>query len=245
MKIYAATQKGPAKGENEDRILAGTTIISDGFFCGDLASGIVAIADGVGGNNAGAVASQMVCEMLSSVVVPTPDRLLELNRALIERGRSNPALQGMATTLTGIFLSESQQPFLFHVGNTRVYAIRANGYLRQLTEDDTVVQYLVKAGKLSAEEAESYPARNEITSCMGGGKEELFQLKTAELARPFGKYLLTSDGVHEALILDDIEGIIADSNCSWATAVSTLISSARENGSSDDCSAVIIELDAM
>lgn len=241
MKIYAVTQKDPSKAENEDRILVGNTILSNGEFCTEISAGIIAIADGVGGNNAGSVAAQMVCEALIAMGTPTLETLTELNRALLEQSRSDAALRGMATTLSGICFPNGQMPFIFHVGNTRVYSIQAGQYLRQLTEDDTVVQYLVKTGKLTEEEAENYPARNEITACMGGDQEALFRLKIIPLPEMGGQYLLSSDGVHESLSIDGLEDILGDDDSSLESKMAELIDMARQQGSSDDCSAILMD----
>ena len=243
MKIYAVTQKGPSKAENEDRILVGSTILSSGELCTEISAGMVAIADGVGGNNAGAVASQMVCEALASMDIPTLEALTKLNQALLERGRSDAALKGMATTLSGICFSDGQMPFIFHVGNTRVYSIQAGQYLRQLTEDDTVVQYLVKTGKLTEEEAENYPSRNEITACMGGDQESLFRLKIIPIEQVSGQYLLTSDGIHESLGIDELEDALGDDGSGLELRTINLIDLARQQGASDDCSVCIVESD--
>lgn len=242
MKIYAVTQKGPSKAENEDRILVGNTVLSDGQSCTEISAGIIAIADGVGGNNAGAVASHMVCEALAAMDTPTLEALTELNLALLKRSRSDVALRGMATTLSGICFSAEQMPFIFHVGNTRVYSIQAGQYLRQLTEDDTVVQYLVKTGKLTEEEAENYPTRNEITACMGGDRESLFQLKIIPLPEMGRHYLLTSDGVHESLSIDVLEDALGNDKINLESKISEMIDMARQQGSNDDCSVCIVAI---
>lgn len=241
MKIYAVTQKGPSKVENEDRILVGSTTLSSGELYTEISAGMIAIADGVGGNNAGAVASQMVCEALASMDIPTVEALTELNLALLERSRSDADLKGMATTLSGICFPDGQMPFIFHVGNTRVYSIQAGQYLRQLTEDDTVVQYLVKTGKLTEEEAENYPGRNEITACMGGDQESLFRLKIIPLEQVGGQYLLTSDGIHESLGIDELEDALGDDGSGLESRMVKLIDLARQQGANDDCSAMLLD----
>lgn len=241
MKIYAVTQKGPSKAENEDRILVGSTTLSSGELCTEISAGMIAIADGVGGNNAGARASQMVCEALASMDIPTVEALTELNLALLKQSRSDAALKGMATTLSGICFPDGQMPFIFHVGNTRVYSIQAGQYLRQLTEDDTVVQYLVKTGKLTEEEAENYPGRNEITACMGGDQESLFRLKIIPLEQVGGQYLLTSDGIHESLGIDELEDALGDDGSGLESRMVKLIDLARQQGANDDCSAMLLD----
>ena len=240
MRIYTATQKGPDKAENEDRVLVGNTILSNGEFCTEISAGTIAIADGVGGNKAGAVAAQMVCEALIAMGNPTLKTLTELNLALLERSRSDTSLKGMATTLTGICFPDGQNPFIFHIGNTRIYSIQAGQYLRQLTEDDTVVQYLVKTGKLAEDEAENYPARNEITACIGGDQEGLFQLKIIPLPELGGRYLMTSDGVHESLTIDGLEDILGNDDAACESKVAEIIDMARQRGSIDDCSVCIV-----
>ena len=130
MKIYAATQKGVQKARNEDRVVLNQNILSMGIRECECTEGFVAVADGVGGNNAGAVASQFVAEELGKCD-HTMEDLTGINRKLIERSRTDDALAGMATTLTLVDFTEDSAKITY-VGNTRVYAIVNGKYLKQL-----------------------------------------------------------------------------------------------------------------
>lgn len=160
MKVIAITQQGPNKAENEDRVIVGKTILSSGILQAELASGILAVADGVGGNNAGAVASHFVACSLSKIGQLTTEAICMINDALLAEATSDPALSGMATTLSAVSIEEKVQ--MYHVGNTRVYSLQNGKYLKQLSVDDTEVNYLVATGQLAPEDAETYDKRNVI-----------------------------------------------------------------------------------
>ena len=165
MKIYAATQKGVQKAQNEDRVVLNQNILSVGIYECECTEGFVAVADGVGGNNAGAVASQFVVEELGKCD-HTIKNLTEINRKLIERSRTDEALAGMATTLAMVDYTEDSAKITY-VGNTRVYAVVNGKYLKQLTRDDTTLEYLLATGQLDSFTAESFERKNEITACFG------------------------------------------------------------------------------
>lgn len=242
MKVYLKTCKGTGKSASDDRILVGSDVFAEAESTVLINCGCIAIADGVGGNRAGDVAAEMVCRAVSDSLILDSSCFSEINRQLVEQGMQNESCRDMATTLSGIQYSECGAILLFHVGNTRIYSIQAKKYLSQITEDDTVVNYLVRCGKLTEEEAASYPNRNEITACFGGGKENLLRMTLSRLpAHDFTHILITSDGIHEYLSIDDMEDIFMDAEGDWTKAINTLITNAVANGSSDDCSALIVD----
>lgn len=242
MKVYLKTCKGTGKTSSDDRVLVGNEVFTEIESAALITHGCIAIADGVGGNQAGDVAAEMVCRAVRDSLILDNNCFVEINRHLVEQGKQNDAYRDMATTLSGVQFSDCGDMLLFHVGNTRVCSIQAKKYLSQLTEDDTVVNYLVKCGKLTEEEALSYPNRNEITACFGGGKETLLRMSLSYLpANEFTHLLITSDGVHEYLSIDDMEDIIMDADGDWSNVVNTLIAEAQAHGSNDDCSALIVD----
>ena len=237
MKVIAVTQQGLNKAENEDRIIVGKTILACGIFQAELPTGVVAVADGVGGNNAGAVASQFVACSLSRIGEVTAEAISAINDALLAEAAVNSALSGMATTLSAVSVGDKLR--LAHVGNTRVYALQNGKYLKQLTVDDTQVNYLVATGQLTPEEAETYDKRNVITSCMGGGNAAYFRLKTDDISSNNSPvFMLTSDGVHEYITLDDMEDTFDEFGLT-IDACNRIIEIARQNGSADDASILI------
>lgn len=242
MKIFIKSIKGVAKSKSDDRVLVGHSVLGEIAIEMFLTDGVVAIADGVGGNNAGDIAAFLVCAMVDTLEEYSVGGLKFINNKLLKISEAIQDYQRMATTLSGFVCKNNQLLKYFHVGNTRIYSIKANMYLNQITEDDTVVERLLSMGVISEEEAENYPKRNEITACFGGGKKELLDIKMQEFPKPMPtQLLLTSDGVHEYLTIDDMENILGESDGQWNIAVATLVEKARANGSTDDCTAVIVD----
>ena len=201
----------------------------------------MAVADGVGGNAAGDVAAVMVCAGASAMDVIDEQHFEAINQEILERGAKDE-YKGMAATFSGIHWGTDGSAVCCHVGNTRIYAIQGSGYLKQLTEDDTVVQFLLKTGKLTEEEAENYSARNEITACFGGGKASLLNVKVFPLAEDeHTDFLMTSDGIHEHLTIDEMEDCIGAAEGDGRKLVQMLVKHAQEKGSADDCTAVYID----
>ena len=237
MKIIAITQKGSAKAENEDRIIVGKDIIAEGIYETELTGGIVAVADGVGGNNAGAVASQFVAERLTALEDISKQVFVEINEGLLQLSFSQADYNNMATTLSGIAFC-GEETWLFSIGNTRVYLLQSQKYLKQLTSDDTTLNYLRSIGRISDEEAETFDRKNEIIACFGGGMASLFNIKCDEIDAVVGPFIMTSDGIHDYVSLDQMEDIIEEYGVTVA-ASEALIAAAREGGSFDDISIIL------
>ena len=242
MRAYLNTQNGSAKPYSEDRVLVCDEIFLSDAACCEFQSGNVALADGVGGNRSGAVAAFQVCKMLSQLSSPQLDDFLKINNDIIEQGQSDERKSGMATTLTGLCFLSPDKAYAYHVGNTRLYAVQGGMYLKQLTRDDTVVEYLLRTGKISEEEALSYPKRNEITACFGGSNRELLQMSIfpVDIAKN-DLFIITCDGIHETLSDDEMEEIVAEDFGDWELVAERLVMTAKQQGSIDDCSVIIID----
>lgn len=239
MRIVALTQKGPNKKENEDRIIVGKTILDDGFLCSNVDEGIIAIADGVGGNNAGAAASNYVASRLSKLMEVSIEQFESINDELIAISEKNESQKGMATTLSGFLIRESKSQ-LFSIGNTRVYLVQSGKYLKQLTKDDTTLNYLLDTGQLQLENIDKFKRKNEITACFGGGTKKLFKLKINEIVNIDSPILMTSDGIHDHLSVDEMENILSKYGISKETC-EQMISESRAKGSMDDASIILGE----
>lgn len=237
MKIIAVTQKGINKAENEDRIVVGKSILAGGTLVAEIENGILAVADGVGGRNAGSVASHFVADKLCLLSDVTACALQKINTELISLSKENAEQSGMATTLSGIHFSQGQNR-LFSIGNTRVYLLQSGKYLKQLTVDDTTLNYLLATGRLTEEEAENFDRKNEIIACFGGGTDELFKVKITDIDTSGAPVMITSDGVHDYLTVDLMEDIIGEFGLS-ERACEEMIRAARDNGSCDDISIVL------
>ena len=239
MNIIAITQKGPNKVENEDRIILGKNIIAEGTFQTQLANGIIAVADGVGGNNAGAVASHFVAKQLSTLNTVSVKELTRINEELLSLSIECSSCENMATTLSGV-ASFNGATQLFSIGNTRVYLLQGKKYLKQLTTDDTTLNYLLATGQLSPEEAEAFDRKNEITACFGGATH-LFKIKCSTIESLASPIVMTSDGIHDYISIDLMEDIIAENGIT-VSACQAMITAARDAGSKDDISIVIGEI---
>lgn len=237
MNFIAMTQKGINKKENEDRIVVGKSVLSGGTLSGEMESGLLAIADGVGGNNGGAVASHFIANKICTLPDITVDALRKINEELLALSMERPEYYGMATTLSGMLFAHGNI-CLFSVGNTRVYFLQGGKYLKQVTTDDTTWNYLCETLKLSAEEAAGFDRKNEITACFGGGRADLFKIELTNLESVACPVMLTSDGIHDYLSIDQIEDIIGEYGLT-ETACGEMISRARMSGSLDDISIVL------
>lgn len=237
MNVIAVTQKGLNKTENEDRIIVGKTIVASGTLFSEMENGIIAVADGVGGHNAGAIASHFVANKLCHLQEINADLLRTINDELIEISETTNGQQGMATTLSGICCAEGK-PQLFSIGNTRVYLLQSRKYLKQITTDDTTLNYLLATGQLSPEDVVSFERKNEITACFGGGSQDLFKIKVTHIDPLVAPIMLTSDGIHDYLNVDQMEDIIEEYGLCETTCVE-MIKAARNNGSLDDASIIL------
>lgn len=237
--IYIMTYAGEGKETSEDGVLVGNQLYSDVMDTTEIPeNGFVCVADGVGGNQAGEIASSFVLKALSECSLEEDDvlreRLNEINRQLIEDSLSNQSRRNMATTLSGICFDRDQMK-LVHIGNTRIYAMQGH-YLKQLTSDHTVYNWLKSLGR--TEEAEACN-KNEITNCFGGGDEKLMEKLQILPVNPVRTLLLTSDGIHEYVGIDDLEDIL-NSDIPDDEKCGAIMEAAQLAGSTDDMTAVLI-----
>jgi protein phosphatase len=237
MRVFAAVQCGAEK-ECEDSVLAGDTLICDSAERSVSACGSVCVADGVGGNAGGRFASAFVTERIKAMPPVGPDELRQvlgdINNSLIKEG-SAKGFPAAATTLTGI-VSAGDKEYLVHIGNTRAYLARGK-YLKLLTSDHTVYNNLLKTGRID-DAAES--GKNEITNCFGGGREALFDGINISEMQTFGTLLLTSDGAHDYVEIDELERLLVADALGVRTC-KNIIEIARAAGSKDDISVVIVQ----
>src|SRR4051812_34813934 len=187
MRFAARSHTGLLREGNEDSVYAGPRLL--------------AVADGMGGHAAGEVASAVAIAAIAPLDedAPGPDLLdallgaaMSANQHLHDMVEGDTALEGMGTTLTAILWGGSRLGLL-HIGDSRCYLLR-DGELAQITHDHTLVQTLVDAGRISADEAETHPQRNVITKVLDGRDELEPDLSVREV-RVGDRYLLCSDGL--------------------------------------------------
>lgn len=241
MKVVAVTRKGLNKMENEDRIIVGNSVITDGAVISDFDIGVLAIADGVGGHNGGGVASDFVARCICGLTDVTSEIMEEINVRLLSLSNSNPHQSNMATTLSGVLVRDGLIR-VFSVGNTRVYLLQRGKYLKQLTSDDTVLGFLYKTGNLCPRDDGVFERKNEITACFGGGDVRLLKIKIDDFHVTGAHVIITSDGIHDYLSIDQMEDIIIQNGLNEKSC-NELISAAVDNGSRDDASVIMLQLD--
>ncbi|HET8582774.1 MAG TPA: PP2C family serine/threonine-protein phosphatase [Jatrophihabitans sp.] len=195
LRYAVRSDLGLVRNNNEDSVYAGPRLL--------------AIADGMGGHAAGEVASKIVIGTLEpldedrrieDLMGALRDAVVEANNRISDAVQQRSELEGMGTTLTALRFVGSQVG-LVHVGDSRAYLLR-NNLLSQITHDDTYVQSLVDAGKLTPEEAKDHPRRSVILRALLGSEVEP-DVSIRE-ARAGDRYLLCSDGLSDVVTSETI-----------------------------------------
>ena len=206
---------------------------------------LFAVADGMGGHQAGEVASRLAAAALREDVEPAggTERIEELireaNRRIWQHSKEDVTASGMGTTVTAARV-EGDSVTIGHVGDSRAYRIR-EGQIEQLTEDHSLAAELERSGKLSAEEARMHPQRSVITRALGTDPDVEIDAFSVE-GRPGDVYLICSDGlssmVDDATILAVVEG----RRSNLETAARELVRAANRSGGEDNITVVCFEL---
>jgi protein phosphatase len=233
LRFAAGSHKGMIREGNEDSGYAGPRLL--------------AIADGMGGQAAGEVASS---EVISTIValdddVPGSDILTSLGTA-VQRANDqlrmmveeDPQLEGMGTTLTAL-LWTGQRLGLVHVGDSRAYLLR-DGVLTQITQDHTWVQRLVDEGRITEEEATTHPQRSLLMRALGSGEHVEPDLSIREV-RAGDRYLICSDGLSGVVSHQTMEDTLASYQGPQET-VQELIQLALRGGGPDNITVIVADV---
>jgi serine/threonine protein phosphatase PrpC len=208
--------------------------------------GLWAVADGMGGHDAGEVASAMVIDALSqcqltgdiarrSAAVATA--LADANARLQEFGRRYCEDRTIGSTVVGLLI-EGNAYASFWAGDSRAYHVR-DGEISRLTRDHSLVQDLVEAGMLSADEAESHPNANIITRAVGAESYMHVDTVSGEL-QPGDQFLLASDGLTR--LVNDTELLEKLATKDVQAAADDLVATALERGGTDNISLIIVRV---
>lgn len=241
------TDTGRARKHNEDAI------------SWDIPHGLALLADGMGGHNAGDVASRLCLETLNEFLLSALDKPLRLrpnknmskyatllrrsvnkaNSVIFENATANPDRKGMGTTLVAVLFYEDRV-VVAHVGDSRVYRLRGRT-LEQITADHSLVRELLEKGVISAEEAENNPYSNVITKAVGVRAKVAAEVQELQ-AQPGDVFLLCSDGLTDLVADSEIEESLTAAGGNWERAIQRLIDLANNNGGRDNISVVISAL---
>jgi PPM family protein phosphatase len=207
---------------------------------------LFAVADGMGGAQAGEVASRLAAESFEPVQrgEESPEAYLRAiartaNARIHRLAQADSSRSGMGTTLTAALVEDDEVSFA-HVGDSRAYRFR-DGELKLLTSDHSLVEELRRQGRLTDEEAEDHPQRSIITRALGPEREVEVDTMTYQ-ARPGDVYLLCSDGLTTMLREDRIAATLASSD-SLDDAVLSLVRQANEAGGRDNITVVAFRLE--
>src|SRR5437588_11663985 len=206
---------------------------------------LFAIADGMGGANAGEVAAGLAAAALREIrdggsgeeAVET--LIQEANRRVYQRATEDAAASGMGTTMT-VALLEDGQVRIGHVGDSRAYLIRDGG-LSQLTDDHSLVGELVRSGKLTPEDAESHPQRSVITRALGTDPDVDVHTITIE-TRSGDLFLLCSDGLYSMVGNDRILELVERNRRDLDATAKALVAAANKGGGDDNITVVAFEI---
>lgn len=221
---------GRVRSHNEDTVL--------------LSPPLFAVADGLGGHEAGEVASSIAIDVLVEHSPRRPDAkalgraVRAANKAVLEAARENRGRSGMGTTLTAA-LVEGTSIAVAHVGDSRAYLFHANT-LERITEDHSMVADMIRQGTLTDDQARAHPNRSVITRALGSDPNMYADIYEAD-AEPGDRLLLCSDGLTGMLTDTQIVDILRTYRDAGST-VRALIDAANAAGGHDNISVVVVDV---
>jgi serine/threonine protein phosphatase PrpC len=239
LKAFSITDIGERRRINQDYV-----------FCSEAAIGrlpnLFIVADGMGGHNAGDYASRYCVEFFKQKIeeseIESPIALIEAaireaNEALWSKAQEQSDLEGMGTTLVAATIFDKEM-YVANVGDSRLYVVGKE--IKQVTEDHSLVEVMVKTGELNRNEARLHPNKNIITRAIGANTTvapDFFEVNLEE----GDTVLMCSDGLTNMLEDETIERIIKE-NDDPSAAAETLVKCANENGGKDNIAIIIIKV---
>jgi protein phosphatase len=244
LEIATATHPGMVRSHNEDSIAA------------DAAAGLAVLADGMGGYNAGEVASGIAVAMISTELKKalaaitggldsaTAEKLVgehavRANNAIFQAAQSQPQYAGMGTTLV-VALWHDNRMVVGHIGDSRLYRMRA-GKLEQVTRDHSLLQEQIDSGLITKEQARHSQNKNLVTRAVGIDPEvdaevHSYPVEAGDI------YLLCSDGLNDMVTDEDMELTLASLQANLPLAAEQLVQQANDNGGRDNVSVILVRV---
>ena len=245
LEIATATHPGMVRSHNEDSITA------------DAGIGLAVLADGMGGYNAGEVASGIAvalipAEIRKALAATAPhelngkdmERLIReqaarANATIYEAAQREPNYRGMGTTLV-VALWHDNHVAVGHIGDSRLYRLR-NDTLEQITRDHSLLQEQIDSGMLTPEEARHAPNRNLVTRAVGIDPEVEAEIHIHPV-QAGDIYLFCSDGLPDMVPDEDIENTLASLKANLQLAAEQLVQQANDNGGRDNVSVILVRV---
>lgn len=256
LDIGSATSPGRVRERNEDSFLVQHLCWSNRNHCREI--GLVIVADGLGGHEAGDQASGMLVHLAGSSLAPLlggaltgqvegptaaflgaaiDSAIKSANRAIYHRSQTDVDCRGMGSTVAAALIWDGQV-MIGHVGDCRVYRFR-KGAVTQITKDQTLASKMVDMGQLTAEEAARHPSRNEVLQAVGRHQNldpAPYQLQIA----PGDIMIVACDGLHAHVDQAMLENALRQSPPSASLLAQQLVDLANKNGGSDNCTVVAV-----
>lgn len=237
--IAKATDVGATRQVNEDSM----TVF-------DSPNGqVLAVCDGMGGQAAGDVASQLAVNIIENILTDntfeTPEEairrsVLAANQGVLNRTAQNPELEGMGSTCVMLIIKDGRVHCGW-VGDSRIYYI-ANHTIRQISHDQSYVQQLLDSGQITKEEAFSHPQKNEITNCIGlQGMTAPETVAVPIVPEPGSVFLLCSDGLSGMVDERQIERVVSNTKMSLQQKADRLVVMANEAGGLDNITVEMVQ----
>lgn len=240
MFIQSVTDIGLKRQNNQDSI----------FSSEEKDFPLFILADGMGGHNAGEVASKSCVQIIKEEFLSNKHKLnneedliqiikksiKKANRSIYKRSFESDKLKGMGTTLTLAYILDNRI-YIGHVGDSRAYFIDKEN-IRQITDDHSLVNQLIKSGSISREDAKTHPKRNVITKALGAEEDVEMDIFNLEYKKE-DILMLCSDGLTNMLDDREIFNIIHREDMERATDL--LINQAKKNGGLDNISIIIVK----
>ena len=210
---------------------------------------LLIVADGMGGHRGGATASRLAAETVKAQYLGSEttdirqalhESLTRANARIYSEAQSNPDLRGMGTT-TSVLAVSGQHGWLAHVGDSRIYLVRA-GEIRQLTDDHSLVASMVREGLLTPREAETHPRRNVLQRSMGVAEDvDIDVLGPIEL-RVDDTFILCSDGLHGVVKEDEMLEVASQP---IEEAADELLRRALQRGAPDNVTVIVARVESL
>ncbi len=244
IEIATATHSGMVRSHNEDSIAA------------DASSGLAVLADGMGGYNAGEVASGIAVAMISAELkkaltsldgdldAATAERLVgehavRANNAIYQASQSQPQYAGMGTTLV-VALWHDNTLVVGHIGDSRLYRMRASK-LEQVTRDHSLLQEQIDSGLITKEQARHSQNKNLVTRAVGIDPEVEAEVHSYPV-QAGDIYLLCSDGLNDMVTDEDMELTLSSLQANLPLAAAQLVQQANDNGGRDNVSVILVRV---
>jgi serine/threonine protein phosphatase PrpC len=233
LEAFQLSDRGCVRSNNEDYCLI------------DPRLGLFVLADGMGGARAGERASRMAVDTVAEVVRASGARdgklllgaIEEANRRVMEASRSNPALEGMGTTLVAA-LETGGELFVASVGDSRAYILDADGF-RAITDDQTWVNEIGRPMGLDEESLRTHPLRHVLTMAIGPSSMLAVRRYTVPLASG-ALVMMSSDGLHGVIPTTQIEEILRRDSANLEACCGRLVEAAKKAGGPDNITVALV-----